>query len=82
MAGRPDGYPIIRPGDRVRVTALIPVRGRGDSPETPAGTVIEGVARNVERDGFFDLYPDDGEPCGFVVDDPGSRVEVVARAER
>ena len=38
---------------------------------TPAGTVYEGVASDVEEDSFFDLNLDNGEAIGFNMSDPG-----------
>ncbi len=38
---------------------------------TPAGTVYEGVASDVDAHGFFDLNLDDGQAIGFCTQDDG-----------
>ena len=42
---------------------------------TPAGTVYEGVASDVDEDGLFDLNLDSGEAIGFVAHDEGILIE-------
>lgn len=80
----PEGYPIVRPGDRVRVTHLGGLRtsvDRGGRVVTSHAEPTVGEARNVERDGWFDVFPDQGDPCGFYVADNYIRVEVLAKVE-
>ena len=45
---------------------------------TPAGTVYEGVASDVEEESFFDLNLDNGEAIGFNMSDPGILIVEVA----
>jgi len=74
----PGGFPIIRPGARVRVTHLDHMRNFPGGPiDYDRGTVVEGVVQNVDLDGFFDLYTDFGTAHGYYVNDPTLRVEVV-----
>ncbi len=43
----------------------------------PAGTVYEGVASDVDQDGFFDLNLDTGETIDFRTGDEGIQIEEV-----
>jgi hypothetical protein len=73
----PEGAVIVRPGDRVRVTWQRLRNGK------PGGT-IEGIARNVDRGGFFDVFPDAGcgEPRGFFAGDSWITVQIVGGGAR
>lgn len=57
----------IRSGQRVRVTSLQPVRGwQGWTLITiPAGRHADGVVQNLNGDGFFELWHDNGEVQSF-----------------
>jgi hypothetical protein len=41
------------------------------------GTVYEGIATDVDADGFFDLSTSDGDTHGFYVADSGIHIEVL-----
>jgi hypothetical protein len=43
-----------------------------------AGTVSIGTVRNVDPDGFFDLYTDFEEGHGYYVNDATLRVQVLS----
>ena len=45
----------------------------------PSGTVYEGVASDVDQDGFFDLNLDTGETIDFRTGDEGIQIEEVAQ---
>ena len=77
----PCGFQLIRPGDRVCVTHVCEMRNFPGGPIAyESGTISIGTVRNVDPDGFFDLYTDLGTGHGYYVNDPTLRVQVLASA--
>jgi len=80
----------IRTGQRLKVTALYDTKPQLDRdifeatgkrvlfPTIPAGTTYQGIASDVDPDGFFDLNFDDGSAICFYAFDSHIRVEEVA----
>jgi hypothetical protein len=74
----PSGFQVICPGDRVCVTHVRQVRNFPGGPVAyEAGTISLGTVRNVDSDGFFDLYTDFDEAHGYYVNDPALRIQVL-----
>lgn len=78
----PPGFQMILPGDRVCVTHLSDMRNHPQGPVVyPAGLMALGTVRNVDPDGFFDLYTDAGQAHGYYVNDASLRIEVLDRTD-
>lgn len=76
----PPGFQMIVPGDRVCVTHLSDMRNHPQGPVVyPAGLIAVGTVRNVDPDGFFDLYTDAGKVHGYYVNDTSLRIKVLDR---
>ena len=76
----PPGFQMIVPGDRVCVTHLSGMRNHPQGPVVyPAGLMAVGTVRNVDPDGFFDLYTDAGKVHGYYVNDTSLRIKVLDR---
>ncbi|NJP05334.1 MAG: hypothetical protein HC837_06770 [Chloroflexaceae bacterium] len=66
-------------GQTIRVTLSRDLVTWADKTRTvtPAGTVYEGVAKNITDDGFFDVMTTDGSIVGFYAHDSTFTVEVL-----
>jgi hypothetical protein len=78
------GFTFPAEGDRLRVT----LRRDQESWQhdrrvvIPAGTVYQGVAANVDNDGFFELMSAEGEVIPLYLNDSALQIEVTAAVRR
>ncbi len=78
------GFTFPAEGDRLRVTLRRDQESWQDDRRivVPAGTVYQGVAANVDNDGFFELVSAEGETIPLYLNDSALLIEVTSAVRR
>jgi hypothetical protein len=79
-----EGFTFPAEGDRLRVTLRRDQESWQNDQRVviPAGTIYQGVAANVDNDGFFELISAEGEVIPLYLNDSALQIEVTAAVRR
>jgi hypothetical protein len=79
-----EGFTFPAEGDRLRVTLRRDQESWQNDRRVvlPAGTVYQGVAANVDTDGFFELVSAEGDVIPLYLNDSALQIEVTSAVRR